>query len=138
MFHTREPQVRIFFVIGDELFIASSPLSAAVPYGDFRIRPGDHASFWKEIVRAKPSLSSVSYNFYPRGRVLFNAKDETFRVYVDRRTREDRGVVAQILDEFHLPENKTKIRRDSRYNCPICTPHEMSEAIGLEIDDYLP
>ena len=136
--HTPEPQVGIFFVIGDELFTKCSPLSAAVPYGDFRIRPGDHSSFWKEILRVKPSLSGVSYDFYPRGRVLFNERDEKFWVYVDRSTREDFSMITRILDEFHLPENKTKIRCDSRCNGHVCTPHYVPEAIGLEIDDYLP
>jgi len=134
-----EPAVGIFFVIGDELCIESTPISAAEPYGDdFRIHPGNHRAFWEEMRRAKRGLSSVPYDFYPRGRVVFSANDGRFWVYADRSTYEDRGMIVNILGEFHLPQENTKIRCDPQYKCGVCNPHYVPDAVGLDIDDYLP
>jgi hypothetical protein len=134
-----EPEVGIFFIVGDELFRKSTPLCDAEPSGDdFRIRPGNHRDFWEEIRREKSVLSGAPYDFYPRGRVLFSAKDGRFWVYVDRRTHKDRGMIVNILSEFHLPRDKTKIRCDPQYKCLVCNPHYVPDAIGLDIDDYLP
>ena len=139
MTEDQRPEVGIFFVVGDELFIESTPLSSAEPYGeDFLIHPGDHASFWKRVIKVKESLSGVSYDYYPRGRALFNGKKKRYWVYLDKCALRDPGVIAEIISEFHLPEDKVEVHHDSRYRCHTCNFQEVSDAIGLDIDDYLP
>ena len=139
MTEDHEPEVGIFFVVGDELFIESTPLGAAESYGeDFLIHPGDHASFWKRIIKLKESFSDISYDYYPRGRALFNVKKNRYWVYLDKCALRDPGMIAEIISEFHLPEDKTEIRQDSDYRCHNCNLHYVSDAIGLDIDDYLP
>ncbi len=134
-----EPEVGIFFIVGDELFRKSTPLSEAERSGDDTwIHPGNHRDFWEEIRQENSLLSDVPYDFYPRGRVLFRANDGRFWVYVDRSTHKDRGMIVNILSEFHLPKDKTKIRCDPQYKCDVCNPHYVPDAIGLDIDDYLP
>ncbi len=133
-----EPEVGIFFIVGDELFRKSTPLCDAELSDDSRIHLGSHRAFWEEIRREKAVLSGVPYDFYPRGRVLFSANDERFWVYVDRPTRKDHVMIVNILSEFHLPQDKTKIRCDPQYKCRACNPHNVADAIGLDIDDYLP
>lgn len=134
-----EPEVGIFFIVGDELFRNSTPLSEAERSGDdTRIHPGNHRDFWEEMRRENSLLSNVPYDFYPRGRVLFNEKEGRFWVYLDQTTRKDRGMIVNILSEFHLPQDKTKIRCDPQYMRLVCNPHYVPDAIGLDIDDYLP
>ena len=133
------PEVGIFFVIKNELFIESTPLSLAEPYGDdFLIHPGDHAHFWKEVIRVKEALSGSPYDYFPRGRVLFNVKEGRYWVYVDKCTLRDSKMVAEIFSRFRLPEEETEVRLDSHYQCHACNPLYVPDAMGLEIDDYLP
>jgi len=134
-----EPEVGIFFIVGAELFRESTPLSGAKRFGDdVLIHPVEHRDFWEEIRRGSSLLSDVPYDFYPRGRVLFRLADRRFWVYVDRSTHKDRGRILSILSEFHLPQDKTRIRCDPRYKRLVCNPHDVPYAIGLDIDDYLP
>lgn len=133
MSEDNQPEVGVFFVIGDELFIESTPLSSAESYGDDSlIHPGDHASFWKQVIKVKESLSGTSYDYFPRGRVLFNVKEAQYWVYVDRCTHTDPVMIGEIVCEFGLPEEKTEVRLDSYYRCHACNPRYVPDSIGLD------
>ena len=80
----------------------------------------------------------MSYDYFPRGRVLFTVKEGRYWVYVDRCTHSDPVIIAEIVGEFGLPEEKFEVRLDSHYRCHACNPQYVPDAIGLEIDDYLP
>lgn len=45
------PRVRIFFVIGDKLFVDSTLLSEAGHYGDHLIHERGHDDYWAQLVR---------------------------------------------------------------------------------------
>ncbi len=134
-----EPEVGTFFVVKDELFIESTPLSSAESYGDdFLIHRGSHASFWKQVIKVKESLSGTSYDYFPRGRVLFNIKEGRYWIYVDPCIHTDPRMMAEVVSEFHLPEEKIEIRLDSHCKCHTCNSQYVPDVVGLEIDDYLP
>jgi hypothetical protein len=139
--HMTDPnhsEVGIFYVVNSELFRESTPLSLAEPYGDdFLIYPGGHAQFWEEVMRLNKALSGASYDYFPRGRVLFNVKQGRYWVYVDQCALRNPTTVAKILSKFRLPPEKTEVSLDSHYKCHACNPEYVSDAIGLEIDDYL-
>ena len=62
-----QPEVGIFFLLGDRLLIDSVPLSKAEEYGDHRIHPGSHIDYWDSLLQA--GQVTGEYDEWPRGRV---------------------------------------------------------------------
>jgi len=133
------PRVGIFFVVRKKLFVESTRLGLAETNGDdILIHPGDHASLWEQVIKTRVSLARVSYDYFPRGRVVFNAKERRYKIYVDQCALTDPRMIAKIVSEFHLPKKKIEVRLDPYYKCHTCNSVYALDAIGLDIDDYLP
>jgi len=84
------PEVGIFWLIDKKLVADSIP--------------------WRQA-----NIKGKEYTDYPRGRVLFDAMEEVFRVYSSRAIISSPALRNLILAEFKLPLAATKFAADYHY-----------------------
>jgi hypothetical protein len=111
--------VGIVYLVGDKLFIDSTPVAGAGHYGDSAIHERDHISYWAELVKTG-SVPDSEYERFPRGRVSYNEKAGKYTLLADKCILRRKRVVSQILSRLHLPPKDTETGTDSHYRCFRC------------------
>lgn len=84
-----------------------------VLYGDYLQIDKDHFNVWNRYSRYTDT-PNVEYDYYPRGRVLFNTALHKFVVVTDPKIAEDPRIREELLDWYHLPAT-TMFRTDEHY-----------------------
>jgi len=112
-------QVGIVYLVGDKLWIDSTPIAGAGHYGDSAIHERDHISYWAELVKTG-SVPDSEYEEPPRGRVAYNRKTGKYTLLADRCILGRKSLVSQILSRMHLPPKDTETGTDSHYRCSRC------------------
>lgn len=115
-----EPKVGIFWAIAGRLITMGIPAIKGVRYGDYLIYEPSHHDKWMELKASGVVPPDCEYEEYPRDRVMFHQHDETFLLLADKCILSNRRVLAEIMDEMHLPRNRTVIDTDSHYRCFRC------------------
>src|ERR1017187_9936051 len=64
------PEVGIFYVIGDKLFLESTQLSRAGHYGDHLVHERSHYEYWAQLVKMG-AVPRARCEDFPRGRVAY-------------------------------------------------------------------
>lgn len=108
-----EPCVGIVFLVGDELFVESTPLSEAGVYAGHRIHERGHPDLWAELGLDK------DYDEHPRGRCQYNSRTGQWSLLLDRCIARRPEIVKSILKRLNLPVN-TQVALDEHYVCPGC------------------
>lgn len=80
--------------IGPEATLQSDEVEA---YGPFLQLPVDHFQIWYRYNK------ELEYDYYPRGRVIFNSKLHKFIVIGDKKLCENEEVKAKIRKHYGLP-----------------------------------
>jgi hypothetical protein len=106
-------------MVGDKLFIDSTPLSQAGQYGDHLIHEGDHISFWAELVN-RGMVPHCEYEEFPRGRVAYDTKSGKFMLLADKCILSRKGLVAKILAQLGIPLKASEVGLDSHYSYFLC------------------
>ena len=114
-----EPRVGIFWLFDGKLIIDTTPVSMAEPYGTALTHPSSHIDHWERLQRTGAVPAEVEYEESPRGRVVYDGREQRFHLMADKCILGRRDVVAGIVEVMHLPED-TKLSKDSHYRCPRC------------------
>lgn len=96
-----------------ELAGHATPWPEAEDYGDFKTEPRAHYAHWPVVARALKVPGE--YEDWPRGRVVYNTRDDRFIVYIDRQLAGD-GFKARLLTFFALPPERTLFAFDAHYS----------------------
>ena len=115
-----EPRVGIFWLFRDRLIIDATPLSNAEPYGTAMTHPTSHIDHWTRLQRTGAVPVEVEYERPPRGRIVFDGREERFHLLADKCILLRRDVVGRIMDAMRLPPGKTTEGRDGHYRCYEC------------------
>lgn len=102
----------------------ATSLTEAEPYGDFLTHSRGHYDVWTQWqrTRAPPGTSRFilqtiadhEYEFFPRGRIVYNMTTGQFILYADRRLQRD-ATIAAIASEFGLAAGTYTVRSDEHY-----------------------
>jgi hypothetical protein len=114
-----EPCVGIFWLVGGQLLIDSTPLEEAEQYGDFLTHPRGHAEVWERYRRDGTVYPESEYEEAPRGRVMYSSRTRKFTLLADRCILKKKTFVEKIKKEMGLPKD-TIIEGDSHYRCSAC------------------
>jgi hypothetical protein len=114
-----EPKLGIFWLVGKDLVIASTPLEQCELYGDVLNEPRSHVDYWTALQGNGTVPREMEYEEAPRGRVVYNAKTKQFTLMADKHILAERKVVKDILCELGLPKT-TKLDTDFHYRCARC------------------
>lgn len=99
----------------------ATSLAEAEPYGEFLTHPRGHYEVWSQWQRTRTASRSVrraiadhEYEFFPRGRIVYNAVTGIFIMYADRRLQQE-VTIAAIASEFGLAAGKFSVHSDAHY-----------------------
>ena len=113
------PRVGIVYLVGDKLFIDSTPVAQAGTYGDCLFHERDHCQYWAQLVSSR-AVPDAEYEEQPRGRVSYNEKTGKYTLLADRCILGRKSLVSKILSRMHLPARGTETGTDSHYRCFRC------------------
>ena len=113
------PRLGIIYLVGDKLFIDSTPVAQAGTYGDCLFHERDHCRYWAQLV-SSGDVTDAEYEEHPRGRVSYNEKTGTHTLLADRCILGRESLVSKILSGMNLPVRGTETATDSHYRCFCC------------------
>jgi hypothetical protein len=138
----RVPRVGILYVIDPaiadpskrsdpELFMSDVSVREAESYADLKTYDRvDHYGYWngtlrRMLVRGEDGqiYKNKDYDFFPRGRVVYDTKEDLYYLYLDRCLLKDQGMVSEIISAMYLPRVKVSVKTDPHYKCRACNRH---------------
>ena len=118
-----EPKVGIFWLVGNRLVLASTPLSKAEPVLGFRHFINGHKDVWAKLQRRGRVPREMEYEESPRGRVLYSGRSVQFEILADRCIASDKRCTAIVIERLGLPGD-TSVVTFSHYRCANCMATE--------------
>ena len=115
-----EPHVSIFWLFRDRLILDATPISKAEAYGTALGHTTSHIDFWTRQQHSGAVPTEVEYEEPPRGRVVFDGREQRFHLLADKCILGRREVVGQLMAAMNLPPGKTTEGRDEHYRCFEC------------------
>lgn len=103
--------VNIFFKVNNKFLIHKCENEQSDKYGDFFNYPKSHMEIWEEYYYEK---YHVDFDFFPRGRVVYNLKEDCYYIYSDRCITD----LSKILKDYE--DKKYKVCTDYHYQCYKC------------------
>ena len=114
------PEVGPFYVIDGAVFADTDPVRDLTPTTIGTVDSDNtHYSYWRFLKRVYPNLRRIDYDYYPRGRVVYNSKEDKYHVFVDK-CISDKDSISKIEDELNLPSSKVVVDYDEHYQCSSC------------------
>lgn len=113
-------EVGIFFFVNNIVISDKANLDSALN-NEFFIEHGEHYNFWLSLrpkSDAELYFKSHAYDYFPRGRVVFDKVHSTFYLYADCCLKRDS--ISKLIDHFGLLNLQVKVRRDEHYQCGKC------------------
>ena len=104
--------VGLFFVVKGKLLLHECNFEEAEEYGDFLNYPLSHMEVWEKFYS---KIYHVDFDFYPRGRIIYNTKTQEYYLYYDRCLQ---GKLEEL--QHRLEGKKVKLSRDFHYQCHFC------------------
>ena len=112
-------RIGIFFVVDGVLISDSLSVEQCPQYEDYA-NHGAHYDYWSELeptTITESAFKSHAYDYYPRGRVVFDVKHQQAKLYVDHCI--DAAKLVAISAAFELPNN-ARISYEEHYQCYHC------------------
>ena len=113
-------KVGIFFVVNGTILLDAVALEQGEPYGD-TVGFSAHIDYWEALAPKTPTeqlFKSHSYDYYPRGRIVYFKDNNMFSLYADHCITE--GDIKMIVAAFQLPSSRVLRKRDQHYQCAKC------------------
>jgi len=109
---TLNSHIGLFFMVNGKLLLHTCTLSDGEVYGDFINYPESHYTIWQcEYAH----IYGVDFDFFPRGRVIFNRVKNIYLLYHDLCIATE----ADALRERY-PVGKCVTGLDEHYKCHMC------------------
>ena len=110
------PTIGLFFSLNGKLLVYQTALNEAEVYGNFLTCPASHDTVWKKRIGNK---TPVDFDFFPRGRIVYNTRENKFFVYIDK-CLDTTEHIAKIIEVFELSDREYAIEFDEHYQCHLC------------------
>ena len=109
----------IIYLVGDKLWIDSTPLSAAGHHGDNLVHERSHYEYWAQLVKMG-AVPRAGCEDFPRGRVAYGNKIGKFFLLADACILRENKVLDAIMSRLHLPVDDTETGTAPIYRCHLC------------------
>ena len=106
------------------ILVDATSLAEAEAYGEFLTHPRGHYEIWTQWQKTRiapvasrfilQAIADHEYEFFPRGRIVFNVGTGSFILYADRRVQQP-STIARIASEFGLAAGTFTVRSDEHY-----------------------
>jgi hypothetical protein len=132
------PWVGLFYVVGEKVYWDGIP----APRADgayFRSYPQTHSKFWDQsLCRFFPQLREHDFTHFPRGRVVFDVKKDSFMILADKCLGENPTMIEKIASEMSLPKDRITVSVDKDCECAKCRQKRAQSSVfdGDNPDSY--
>lgn len=106
-------RVGAFFFIGDHIISNDIETEQGDTYGDY-INYSSHWDLWRTFVEQYPEYECLDYDYFPRGRVVYNVKRGKYILYADPKIN-DRKYIDKIEKQFCIKPGSYEIGFDEHY-----------------------
>ncbi len=114
-----------FFFIQGSVYSGAAPIANAAQnlFGKYDV-PTSHLKLYASSIQ--PTLSFLDalhpYDYWPRGRIVYNALSDVFEVYLDRCLIDEESARKKIIKAFRLEGETVLWEGDDHYLCHRCNP----------------
>lgn len=108
-------KVGLFFYVNGDFLFHGCKLDDAEHYGEFLIYSESHYDIWEKYYEG---LYKVDFDYYPRGRVVYNRKENVYIIYYDQ-------CIEREIENIKLKYEGKKVvlALDEHYQCYICNQY---------------
>lgn len=110
------PTIGLFFYVKGKLLAYKAAPEESEVYGDFLTCSVSHDEVWRERTGLK---TPYDFDYFPRGRVVYNIRDDKYVVYIDK-CLDEPVYINKIVEAFGLKNNVCVIGFDEHYQCHRC------------------
>lgn len=110
------PMIGLFFYVRGRLIPYRIAPEQAEVYGDFLTSSISHDAVWQKGIGAD---IPVDFDCFPRGRVVYNTREQNYMVYIDSCLNTPEHI-AEIIQGFGLADCSYAIGFDQHYQCHQC------------------
>lgn len=105
------------------ILVDATSLAEAEPYGEFLTHARGHYQVWSRWQKTRTpivdrfilqAIADHEYEFFPRGRIVYNIVTGVFILYTDRRLQRE-TTIARIASKFGLTAGTFVVRSDAHY-----------------------
>jgi hypothetical protein len=108
-----------FFRVRGKLKAQTISLTEAEDYGDYLTTSVSHDEVWRKIFGRG---AAVDFDYFPRGRVVYNKRTERYTVYIDK-CLDTPELIEEIAAAFGLQDSVYNVEFDEHYQCHGCNRH---------------
>ena len=114
----QEGKVGIFWVVRSMVVARCQDIISVPPVNGLMTIEADHFTSWDAYNMVLNT--HCEYDYYPRGRVVFNTQDEKFIIYIDRCANNQR-IIGKLQKYFKLQDDTYVIdESDESLKCHNC------------------
>ena len=104
-------KIGIFWYYKNKVIGKTYNLSEAEKYGDFLSPVLGHYDYWKEIQKEVSELYYEEYEYIPRGRIVYDTKNEHFVLLSSKKMIKNKTALKAIKVFFSITEDTKLITR---------------------------
>lgn len=109
-----EARVGAFYFIGNKIISNDADVRDAESYGDF-VNYSSHWDLWNAFVKAYPEYDELDYDYFPRGRVIFDRGQHKYILYIDPKLNSSK-YINKIKSRYGLSSGAFRLGDDEHYS----------------------
>lgn len=109
----RESRVGAFYFIGNKIISNDIDVRDADEYGGFK-NYSSHWDLWRAFLKEYPEYDSLDYDYFPRGRVVFDGNKHKYVLYLDSKLTEPK-YLNKIKSQYRLSSGSFIFGDDEHY-----------------------
>jgi len=108
-------KIGIFWIYKNQIFFKTQKLKNIKVVNGFKDSDLSHYQVWDEIKNKHPKLYLFEYEDIPRGRIVYNIKENKFIIYCNENILHDGLSKKIILENFDLLKEQVVFKKDEHY-----------------------
>lgn len=108
-----ESRVGAFYFIGNKIISNDKDVREADSYGGY-VNYSSHWDLWRAFLREYPEYDFFDYDYFPRGRVVFDSNKHKYVLYIDPKLNSPK-YLDKIKSRYHLTSGSFIFGDDEHY-----------------------
>lgn len=109
-----EARVGAFYFIGNKIITNDIDVRNGESYGGY-VNYSSHWDLWRAFLREYPEYKGLNYDYFPRGRVVFDGNTHKYILYIDPKLNSDK-YLSKIKSHYRLASGSYVLGDDEHYS----------------------
>ena len=119
-----ESRVGAFYFIGNKIVSNDADMRDGESYGGY-VNYSSHWDLWSAFLKEYPEYEFLDYDYFPRGRVIFDRNKWKYILYIDPKLNNPK-YLNKIESQYHLNKDAYEIGKDEHYQSQQ-QPHDVDD-----------